>query len=98
MPESQPRRNRPDQGVAPVQNRRSTDMEPVVATWTGAKAAALHMASRRSQEAFAAQLGVNVRTVARWHQNPEVELRHATSGMLDTVLRNASSDEQERFL
>ena len=83
------------------QHRTSTEPAPnqpdVVGTWTGAMAAALRTASRYSQEAFAARLGISARTVAKWHQHPDAVLRPFTSGMLDTVLRLAPVDVRERF-
>jgi DNA-binding transcriptional regulator YiaG/tetratricopeptide (TPR) repeat protein len=97
MPESQVNGRGPDHEPAPNQHRTSTEPADVVGTWTGAKAAALRTASRYSQEAFAAHLGISARTVAKWHQHPDAVLRPVTSGMLDTVLRLAPIDVRERF-
>ncbi len=70
----------------------------VVAIWTGAMAAALQTATRLSQEAFAARLGVGVRTVAKWHAKPEAQLRPATSEILDRVLIDADEPTRRRFV
>jgi hypothetical protein len=43
--------------------------------WNGASACALQAALRMSNEAFAVDLGVSVRTVAGWHQKPETRPR-----------------------
>jgi DNA-binding transcriptional regulator YiaG/tetratricopeptide (TPR) repeat protein len=98
MSESQASGGREDHELAPHQHRTGTELAEVIGRWTGANAAALRMASRKSQEAFAEQLGISTRTVAKWHQNPNAELRPTTSEILDTVLRRSSVDVQERFL
>lgn len=68
-----------------------------VAVWTGAKAEALRQAIRLSQEAFAERLGMSTRTVARWHAQPDVELRAATSDYLDTLLASVDAPARARF-
>lgn len=49
-------------------------METVTA-WTGESACTLQAALRLSNEAFAAHLGIGVRTVAAWHQKPALRPR-----------------------
>jgi len=68
-----------------------------VPRWNGHLAVALQEALRFSQEAFAEQLGVAPRTVAKWHQQPDKELRPLTKGLLDTMLARADEGAQQRF-
>ena len=42
-------------------------------------------------------LGVGVRTVAKWHAHPDAELRPDTSAMLDTVLDQLGQSARQRF-
>lgn len=65
--------------------------------WTGADAARLQDAMRQSIEGFAAHLNVSSRTVARWHQAPDVVPRPAVQQLLDQALHAASEDVQQRF-
>lgn len=95
MPQSQVSGRSPDHELAPNHRRTSTESGNVVATWTGAKAAALRVASRCTQEEFAAQL--SVRAVAKWTPRSNAVLKPFTSGMLDTVLRQAPDEVRERF-
>lgn len=44
----------------------------VVEVWSGRHACMLQAALRLTNEAFAAHLGVAVRTVAAWHADPAV--------------------------
>jgi hypothetical protein len=68
-----------------------------VPRWTGGLALALQEALRLSQEAFAAQLNVYPRTVAKWRQRPDRELRPLTKACLDTVLERADAQARQRF-
>ncbi|MEU5884412.1 hypothetical protein [Spirillospora sp. NPDC047279] len=70
----------------------------VVDIWTGRHANALQKAMRLTNEDFALQeLGVAVRTVAKWHANPDVEPTTELQRALDTSLSNASEAEKARF-
>jgi hypothetical protein len=68
-----------------------------VISWTGQTACALQAALRMTNEAFAARLGVGVRTVASWHQRPDVVPMTAMQQILDAVLQQGSTDEKRRF-
>lgn len=87
----------PDHAPALVQHRPGTALVTVVTHWTAGKATVLQAATRMSQEAFAGYLGVSARTVAKWRERPEAELRPATSEMLDTVLSKLDDLTRERF-
>jgi hypothetical protein len=65
--------------------------------WSGASACALQAALRLSNEAFAANLGIGVRTVAGWHQKPNSRPRPEMQQLLDTALAQASPGVRERF-
>src|SRR6266404_3588629 len=69
----------------------------MVTGWTGSTACALQAALRLSNEAFAAQLGIGLRTVASWHQKPALRPRPEMQQLLDTVLTKASASARERF-
>lgn len=69
----------------------------VVETWTGELATALQRAFRMSNDALASKLGIAVRTVAKWHSNPQMELSNELEQALDTLLAKASDDEKKRF-
>jgi hypothetical protein len=69
----------------------------VVTGWTGRAACALQAALRMSNEAFAAHLGIGVRTVAGWHQKPDMCPRPEMQQLLDTALARASAEARERF-
>jgi hypothetical protein len=71
-------------------------MEPVTG-WTGRTACALQAALRLSNEAFAEQLGIGVRTVATWHQKPALRPRPEMQQVLDTALEQASQPVKTRF-
>jgi transcriptional regulator with XRE-family HTH domain len=69
-----------------------------VQRWTGREARALRLALRLSVRAFAAALGVGVRTVASWeadgaHLQPRPEMQ----AVLDTALRRADDEAKHRF-
>lgn len=68
-----------------------------VIAWTGHTACALQSALRLTNEAFAAQLGIHVRTVASWHQRPEMSPKAAMQQILDVALEQASHAEKRRF-
>ena len=65
--------------------------------WTGRTACALQAALRMSNESFAEYLGIGVRTVASWHQKPEVRPQPERQQLLDTALERASSATKARF-
>jgi hypothetical protein len=69
----------------------------VVTDWTGRAACALQAALRMSNDAFAAHLGIGVRTVADWHQKPDLRPRPETQQLLDTALAQATPEVVERF-
>lgn len=72
-------------------------MDPVT-DWTGRTACALQKALRLSNEAFAAQLGIAVRTVAGWHQKPTLRPQSEMQQLLDTTLEQAPLTAKERFV
>jgi hypothetical protein len=65
--------------------------------WTGTTACALQAALRLSNEAFAGQLGIGVRTVAAWHQKSALRPRPEMQQLLDTALAQAAPPVRERF-
>ncbi|ASU79112.1 transcriptional regulator [Actinopolyspora erythraea] len=65
--------------------------------WTGRSACALQAASRLSNESFAERLGIAVRTVATWHQKPNLRPKSEMQQLLDTALEQASPSVRERF-
>ena len=69
----------------------------MVIAWTGSSACALQAALRLSNEAFAEHLGINVRTVAAWHQKPELRPRPEMQQLLDTALAQAPPGVSDRF-
>ena len=69
----------------------------VVTGWTGRAACTLQAALRMSNEAFAAHLGIGVRTVAGWHQKPGLRPRPEMQQLLDTALEQATAEAGERF-
>lgn len=69
----------------------------VVDRWTKRLALVLQEAMRETNEDFAAFLGVAPRTVAKWHENPNSDLRPNTQRMLDTALKKADESAQRRF-
>jgi 8-oxo-dGTP diphosphatase len=71
-------------------------MNPVQ-TWTGELACTLQAALRMTNDAFAERLGVAVRTVATWHQRPDVIPRPEMQQMLDTVLEQSPETIRARF-
>ena len=69
----------------------------VVDLWTGRRATALRSALRMTNEAFANDLGVAVRTVAKWNADPELIPPSEFQRMLDTKLTQSSDEEKARF-
>ena len=69
----------------------------MVTDWTGSTACALQAALRMSNEAFAAHLGIGVRTVAAWHQKPAMRPQPSMQQVLDTALAGAPEDARELF-
>jgi 8-oxo-dGTP diphosphatase len=68
-----------------------------VGTWTGRTACALQSALRLTNEAFADLLGVAVRTVATWHQRPDMTPKAEMQHALDTALDRAAASAKTRF-
>src|SRR5882757_267356 len=69
----------------------------LIDVWTGRHAAALQKALRKSNEAFAEDLGVATRTVANWNSRPSARLVTETAQILDTALGRASEDAKKTF-
>jgi 8-oxo-dGTP diphosphatase len=69
----------------------------VVSRWTGGRAAALQMALRLTNEAFAEQLGISTRTVAAWHREPGVTPREEFQQLLDICFEKASDAARGRY-
>jgi hypothetical protein len=65
--------------------------------WTGRAAGALQAALRLSNEGFAEHLGVGVRTVASWHQKPDLRPRPEMQQILDSELDRAPQAVKDRF-
>jgi len=69
----------------------------MVTGWTGRDACALQSALRMSNQVFAVRLGIGLRTVADWHEKPDLRPRPETQQLLDAALAQASAAERERF-
>jgi hypothetical protein len=69
----------------------------VVTGWTGRTACALQTALRMSNVDFAKHLDIGLRTVADWHDDPNLKPRPEKQGLLDSALAMASPDVRERF-
>ena len=69
----------------------------MVTGWTGESACTLQAALRMSNESFAAHLGIGVRTVATWHQQPRRRPRPEMQQLLDTALAQADKAARDRF-
>jgi hypothetical protein len=65
--------------------------------WTAESACALQAAMRLSNEAFAARLGIGLRTVSGWHQKPTLRPQSEMQQLLDTALEQAAPEVQARF-
>lgn len=68
-----------------------------VGGWTGRSASALQSALRLSNEKFAEKLGIGARTVASWHQKPDLRPQSEMQQVLDTAFERASDAERARF-
>lgn len=68
-----------------------------VGGWTGRSASALQSALRLSNEKFAEKLGIGARTVASWHQKPDLRPQSEMQQVLDTAYERASDAERARF-
>ncbi|MFJ1647969.1 NUDIX hydrolase [Streptomyces sp. NPDC088258] len=69
----------------------------VIDVWNGRHASALQLAFRMTNEAFAAHLGVAVRTVAKWHAAPDAVPRSDMQQILDVAYERADPSVQRRF-
>lgn len=69
----------------------------VIERWTGRHARALQAAMRMTNEAFAEYLGVAVRTVGRWREQPEMVPSTQLQQALDTALELSSEAVRWRF-
>jgi 8-oxo-dGTP diphosphatase len=69
----------------------------VVDEWSGQYACALQAVLRETQEEFAARVGVGRRTVAMWHEKPEVIVQASAQRQLDRTLDGLSESQQIRF-
>lgn len=69
----------------------------VIASWTGGQACALQQSFRMTHEAFAAHLGIAVRTVAGWHQKPGTIPIRDIQDALETALERAPDRVKARF-
>jgi 8-oxo-dGTP diphosphatase len=69
----------------------------IVEEWTGESACVLQAAYRATNEAFAHGLGIAVRTVAAWHDRPELVPRTDVQQILDVKLERAPEAVAERF-
>ena len=65
--------------------------------WTGRHASALQAALRMSQDEMAAQLGVAKRTIANWHERPDIAIRAELQRALDTAYERAPDAAKIRF-
>lgn len=66
-------------------------------SWTGESASALQTALQLSNEKFAEKLGIGVRTVASWRQDPSRRPQSEMQQVLDIALERASDAERARF-
>lgn len=66
--------------------------------WTGQTATLLQSALRLSNVAFAARLGIGIRTVATWHKFPARVPNSEMQEVLSVALQRAADDAQRRFL
>lgn len=69
----------------------------LVSPWTGRRACALQTALRMSHDGFARHLGVSPRTVAAWHQKPDLVPKSEMQQALDTALERAPESAKTRF-
>lgn len=69
----------------------------VIDQWTGRHATALQAALRMSQDEMAALIGVAKRTIAAWHERPDVRIRPELQRALDTAYERAGESVKVRF-
>ncbi len=69
----------------------------LVDRWTGRHASTLQAALRMSQDEMAALLGVAKRTIASWHERPDVIIRPELQRALDTAYERAPDAAKIRF-
>ncbi|MHA6761996.1 NUDIX hydrolase [Streptacidiphilus sp. PAMC 29251] len=69
----------------------------VIEAWSGRYACLLQAALRLTNEAFATQLGIGVRTVAAWHADPAVVPRAEVQQLLDHMHEGAPPAARQRF-
>lgn len=69
----------------------------IVEKWTGDSACQLQAALRLTNEGYAAHLGIAVRTVAGWHERPEIAPRAEMQQVLDSVLERLNQAAAQRF-
>ncbi|MFD7538130.1 NUDIX hydrolase [Streptomyces sp. NPDC059819] len=69
----------------------------VIERWSGRYACLLQAALRLTNEQFAAQLGIAVRTVATWHSDAAVVPRKEMQQLLDSAHEQAASTARQRF-
>lgn len=62
--------------------------------WTGRHATALQTALRMSQDEMADLLGIAKRTIASWHEKPDVVIRPELQRALDTRIRTGTRSRQ----
>lgn len=71
--------------------------QAVIDKWTGRHACALQAALRMSQDEMAALIGVAKRTIAAWHERPDVRIRPELQRALDTAYERAPEPVKVRF-
>ena len=69
-----------------------------VTQWTGRHATWLRDAFEDTQEEFAARLDVSVRSVASWHQSPDMVPKLETRRILNTAYERAGDAVRRRFI
>ena len=69
----------------------------MVDVWTGRSASALRTALRMTNEGFAFDLGIGVRTVASWSTSPSLVPTPELQRVLDTTLSRADQEARARF-
>lgn len=69
----------------------------LVDQWTGRHATALQSALHMSQDEMAGLIGVAKRTVAAWHERPDVRIRPEVQRALDTAYERAPEPVKVRF-
>jgi 8-oxo-dGTP diphosphatase len=69
----------------------------VIDQWDARRACLLQSAYRHTNESFARDLGIAVRTVAAWHERPDTIPRTEIQQILDTALEKATPPVVARF-